>query len=98
MDSRNLALAVLTVTAAILFVGLVVVSTLSPQQAMAVGQMDRAGDYVVATGQLQDSTEVVYIADAAEGRLNVYVYDLNRRQLQMLDAFDLKSQLRGPRP
>jgi len=98
MDSRNLALAVLTVTAAILFVGLVVVSTLSPQQAMAVGQMDRAGDYVVATGQLQDSTEVVYVTDAAEERLNVYVYDITRRQLQVLDSFDLKTQLRGPRP
>lgn len=98
MDSRNLALAVLTVTASILFVGLVVVSTMSPQEAMALGQMDRAGDYVVATGQLQKSTEVVYIADAAAGRLNVYVYDLRRRQLQVLDTFDLKSQLRGPRP
>ena len=96
MDARNLTIAVLTLTAAILFVGLVLVNAF-PQSAMAYGQGDRAGDYVVATGQLQNSTELVYITDAAIGRLNVYLLDISKQyQLRLVDTFDLATRLRAP--
>lgn len=95
IDIRTLAIAVLTITATILLVGLVVINTLPTQQAFGYGQMDRAGDYVVATGQLQDSTELVYITDAAVGRMAVYMYDYSRKQLRLLDGFDLRRGLRG---
>ena len=98
MDTRNLTIAVLTLTAAILFVGLVLVNAF-PSSAMAYGQSDRAGDYVVATGQLQDSTELLYVTDAAIGRLNVYLLDIsNQHQLRLVDTFDLAARLRGPQP
>ena len=97
MDSKNLAIALLTVTAAILSVGLTLAIILAPSQTLAASQMDRSGDYVVATGQLQRTTEVVYITDAAIGRLNVYLYDRNRRQIDLLDGFDLTTQLRQRR-
>jgi len=97
MDSKNLAIALLTVTAAILSVGLTLAIILAPAQTLAASQMDRAGDYVVTTGQLQRSTEVVYITDAAMGRLNVYLYDRNRRQIDLLDGLDLTTRLRQTR-
>jgi hypothetical protein len=96
MDARNLTIAVLTVTAAVLTVGLLLVQMLGPQQALAYGQMDRAGDYVVATGQLQNNTEVVYITDGGLGRLNVYLFNRNTRQIDLLDRFDLTAQFQRP--
>ena len=91
-DTRNVTIAMLAITAAILFVGLILVS-LFPQQAHAVGQMDRGGDYVIATGQHQDSLEYLYVTDAAIGRLNVYALDKNKNQIDLIDTFDLAGRM-----
>jgi hypothetical protein len=98
MSAKNLTIAVLTITGGILLAALVLVHSLGPQPALALAQVDRAGDYLVATGQLQRSTEYVYIVDAAVGRLNVYALDFNRKQLQLIDTFDLRTQLGGRQP
>ena len=88
MDSKNFAIGILTVTAVVLFVGLVLVNQVP--QAQAIGQTASGGDYIVATGQLKNSTEAVYVLDAAAGRLMAYVLDSNSGRLVRLDGLDMQ--------
>jgi len=91
-DSRNLTIGVLTITATVLFVGLVLTTSGPDSQAMAYGQLDRGGDYVIFTGQFTQNSELVYIVDAAAKRLVAYSYETSNRQIRMWDAVDLSGQ------
>ncbi len=88
-DSRNLTIGVLTITATVLFVGLVLTTSGPDSQAVAYGQLDRGGDYVIFTGQFTQNTELVYIVDAAAKRLVAYSYETSNRQIRLWDAVDL---------
>lgn len=81
VDSRNLAIGVLSTTAVILFVGLVLLQT-RPTPAYASGMADRGGDYILITGELWDREELLYLIDAREQRLLTYKYDLNRKTIK----------------
>ena len=93
MDTRDFAIGVLTVTAVVLFVGLLLLCQVP--QAQAIGQTASGGDYIVATGQLATSTEIVYVLDAAAGRLLGYAYDVNTKRVEPVDGVDLE-QLKKP--
>jgi len=81
IDNRTLAIGVLSVTACIFFVGLVLV----PQPPVyAIGQLDRGGDYIMLTQQLSTTTEGVVVIDAAAKQMIVYQYDYNNRALDIL--------------
>ncbi|MGD8450702.1 MAG: hypothetical protein PVJ57_02690 [Phycisphaerae bacterium] len=95
IDARTFAIGVLSVTACIFFVGLLLVNSAPPAQ--AIGMSDRSGDYVVCTQQLTTSNEGVIVLDAAAKRMIVYSYDYNRRQLKPLAGFEL-SQLQTAAP
>lgn len=94
LDGKSLAIAALSVTACVLFVGFLLVTTLSTP-AYAIGMNDSAGDYKIATQQLTSSNEGIVVIDAAAKRLIVYSFDFNRKQLVPLSAFEL-SQLITP--
>ncbi|MFQ5410686.1 MAG: hypothetical protein ACE5EC_00245 [Phycisphaerae bacterium] len=85
-DNRNLVIAVLSITAVVLLVGILVSD---PDRALAIGQLDRGGDYIMLTGQFSDSSELLYITDAAARRLNVYGYNSTNRQFVLWDSIDL---------
>ena len=74
---------------AILFVGIVFVTMLGQNTALAIGQTDRGGDYIVVTGQFTQNSELVYVTDAAAKRLNSYAYDATQRQVILWDTQDL---------
>jgi len=86
MDSKNLAIGVLTVTATILFVGLVIVNSIG-------------GDYLVVTGQQRSERELLYVIDAGgrTERLAAYVFDRDRGQLVMASPPIDLNRLRPPR-
>lgn len=89
-DNRNLAIGILTMTAVFLLT-FAVLTTLGPQnQALAIGQSDRGGDYKMVTGQFTQNSEVVYLLDAAAKRLNIYSYDKTRRQFLLWESLDMK--------
>ncbi len=94
IDGRTFAIGVLSVTACMLFVGFLLVTTMSTP-ASAVGTSDRSGDYVVVTQQLSTTQEGVVLLDAAAKKMIVYGYDYSRKQLLPLSGFSL-DQLRGP--
>ena len=80
MDNKNFTIGVLSVTAVILLVGLVIVSA-RPQRAFAsAGPGIEAGDYVLATGQFIQKEHLLYVLDAVAQRLIVYRFDARSRQ------------------
>ena len=94
IDAKTFAIGVLSVTACILFVGFLLVTTLTTP-AHAIGMIDAGGDYKMLTQQLSTSTEGIVVIDAAAKRLVVYGYDYNRKQLLPLSGFRL-DQLQAP--
>ncbi len=85
IDAKTFAIGVLSVTAAVLLVGLILV-TAFPAPALAIGQNDRSGDYVMLTQQISSSIEGVIVIDAASKRLNMYGLDLGNKQLRLMQA------------
>ena len=95
IDGKTFAIGVLSITACILFVGFLLVST-QPTPAYGIGQNDRGGDYVILTQQLTSSLEGLVVVDAATKKLILYGFDYNQKSLRPLDGFDL-DRLRKPR-
>ena len=89
MDHKHFAIGVLSVTATILFVGLVLVSSMSSSPVYGNAQNGRGGDYIVATGQLDDSVELLYVLDSAVPALAIYHFDPNRGGLILDDRQSL---------
>lgn len=95
-NNQNLAIGVLTLTAVVLFVGTVLSTAGGRSEAMAFGQLDRGGDYILLTGQFTENQELLYVTDAAARRLNVYSYQPSTRQFVLWDSIDL-AQMSGGR-
>ena len=68
LDTQTFAIGVLSVTACILFVGLLLV-TLTPRPAYGTGQIDRAGDYIMFTSQISNTQEAICVIDSATQRM-----------------------------
>ncbi len=96
-DNQNLTIGILSITATVLFVGVVVVLMVGDKPAMAIGQTDRGGDYIMVTGQFTPNVEMVYLTDAAAKKLNAYSYDITQRQLILWDSQDLAKIFAGVR-
>ena len=94
IDGKALAIGVLSITACILFVGLLLI-TLQP--AYGIGQIDRGGDYIMLTQQLTNSQEGVIIIDAASRQMTLYVLNGSNRQLQILHRNIALDDLPGSR-
>ena len=100
-SNKNLTIGVLSVTAVILFVGLIVVHSLAGggQQAFAAaGAGVQSGDYMLVNGQFKVDRELFYLIDASSEQLVVYRYDEKTRQaFGPTQSIDLK-ELRGGVP
>lgn len=94
IDGKTLAIGVLSVTACVLFVGFLVLTTLSTP-AQGLGMNDRGGDYILLTQKLSSSQEGIIVADAAAKRIVLYGYDFSRKQLIPLSGYSL-DQLPSP--
>jgi len=86
LDGRTFAIGVLSITSCILFVGLLLVWQ---PPAQAVGMNDRAGDYILLTQQLSQTTEGVVVIDAAARRMIIYEFDYNDKVLNILNGAPL---------
>ncbi len=94
IDRHGLAIGVLSITATILLVGIAIVAAL-PKPALAVGQNDRGGDYIMVTSQFNTGTELLFVVDGATGRMAAYLYDFNFKQIRPWDAVDFAT-IMGP--
>ena len=90
MDSKNVIIAVLCITAIVFFCTLVLVHTSENSIAWA-DTVDRGGDYVLVTGAFSDANEALYVVDGFNDQLYVYQYDQNRNSIRLFDQKDLRT-------
>ena len=89
MDSKNFAIGVLSTTAIILLVGLLVIHS-RPETAMASGMTAKVGTYLLTVGMdPSGDQELLYVINAAKERMIVYRFEPNRGQIQLLQGIEL---------
>jgi len=89
LSGHDLALGVLSVTAVILLVAVFTVQALRPEPALAFAQNGRAGKYVVATSQLDDTAELLLVFNTEVGQMNVYGFNVQANQLELIQQLDI---------
>jgi hypothetical protein len=90
MNSKDLAIGILSTTAAILLVGLLVVHAL-PGPAYASGMGASGGDYVLTVGMdVTADQELLYLVDAPQEKMIVYRFDGGRGTIEIYQGIDLK--------
>lgn len=97
VDTRTLMMGVLSITACILFVGLMLI-VIQPRPAYGIGQLDRAGDYIMLTQQISNSQEVCIIIDTASRQMAMYMYNASNRQIQRLQNIPLSEMPSDKQP
>lgn len=95
VDSKTFAIGVLSVTACVLFVGFLL---LSSQPAQAVGQSDRSGDYKALTMQVTRSKEQLVVIDAAAKRAIAYDFNYGMKQLNIAAIIPFENLRKAPTP
>jgi hypothetical protein len=88
MDQKNFTIGILSVTAVVMLVGLLVIGT-RPQHASASGMVVTQGDYVLVVGKLSATEEMVYVIDSPMGRMITYSFDTARRQIVLVEPQNL---------
>ena len=104
MDSKNMIIAVLSVTAAMLLCTMVLVHNDWSGQDSSLAwadTLDRGGDYILATGSLRGSIDTrssapLYALDGANDKLTVYQYDRKDKRIILLDSLDLRDYFDRP--
>lgn len=81
LDGKSFAIGILSVTACVLLVGYLLLAA-QPAPVYATGQVDRGGDYILATQQLSNSQEGVIVIDAAARQMSLYILDMNQRRIR----------------
>ncbi len=89
MDNKNFAIGILSTTATILFVGLVVIHT-RPAAVLADGMTTRGGDYEMTVGAvIKRDEELVYIINTPRQRMIAYRFNANTNQIDVYQGVDL---------
>ena len=98
MDQKNFTIGLLSTTAAILLVGLALV-TARPQPALAAGMTATGGDYIMSVGTTpQTDEEYLYIINVPAQRMIVYRFDANKASVDIIQTIDLAQFRKGPTP
>ncbi|UCC29218.1 MAG: hypothetical protein JSU86_13560 [Phycisphaerales bacterium] len=97
VDSKDFVIGVLSTTAAILLVGILIINT-RPEQAWADGMTTSGGQYVLTVGGVgSPDEEHLYVLDARAERLVAYRFNGNRQQIEIAQGIELKDLRRAAR-
>jgi len=89
-DGRNLTIGVLSTTAVMLLVGLVIVQS-RPSPVRADGMTLVAGEYVLTVGGLnQVDEDFLYVIDNTASKMITYRFDGFRDRIDVVDGIDLE--------
>jgi len=89
MDRRDFAIGVLSTSAIILFVGVLIVGT-QPQGAQAGAMTTTNGEYVLTVGPLtMDNEELVFVLNAPTEKMVAYRFDNSKRNIEVVQGIDL---------
>ncbi len=95
VDSRDFAIGVLSITAMILLVGVILVS-LQPAPVRASGMTVSAGAYTLTVGQAASvDEEFLYVLDGPAEKMIAYRFNTTRQMIDVVQGIDL-SGLRAP--
>jgi len=98
MDSKNFAIGILSTTATILLVGIVLLYA-RPDEVRAGGMTTSGGRYIVTVGSVvQIDEELVYVLDTSMDRMVVYRFDGGRHQIEVVQGIDLAELHRSSPP
>ena len=86
-DPKNLTIAMLCVSAAVLATALLLLP--GADEARADTPV-AGGDYIMVTGSYSGLIDLLYIVDRSQQKLNAYVLDLNRGDLIVKSQVNLK--------
>ncbi len=92
-NSQNVTIALLCVSAAVL--GTITVLTWT-DRAEATGVAAAAGEYIMFTGEVSASIDMLYVVDLTQRKMNAYHWDTNNNVLTLNDQVDLAKAFRQP--
>lgn len=93
MKAETTAIRVLTVTAAMLLLAIIVLPRFATGASDSVVAV-KEGDYVVATHKVSSGGDALYIADTRLGAIGIFSYDPGPRQLVLRDVRDINDTFR----
>lgn len=97
-NARNFSIGILSTTAAILFVGLLLLQNQSPT-AYGEGMTTSSANYVLTVGRLsQGDEELLYLIDTASDKLIAYRFEATRKQIEIVQGIDLGELRRATTP
>ncbi len=86
-NPQNVTILLLTISAILLGSLLAGLSYTDPAQA---GMAQRRNEYIQVTGQYNSSTELLYMVDLTQQKMNVYFADEQKKTTTLLTQLDLK--------
>ena len=89
MDSKTFTIGVLSLTAVVLLVGLIVVSVM-PQPAVASSTSAEGGDYTITAGRVTRDAELLYVINNSAQILVAYGFDRRTGAAAPLDRKELR--------
>lgn len=90
MDQRNFAIGILSTTAVILLVGVLLVQS-RPRPALASGVTTSGGNYVMTVGSVSiDDEELLYLIDAPKQKLVIYRFDAGKKEIEVVQGISLE--------
>lgn len=91
LTGKDFTIGLLSVTALILLTSLILLHALAPTPALASGQGGAVGDYVVSTGRLDGTTEMLFVVDTATRQMNMYGFLPARGTIELVQQFDMRA-------
>ncbi|HNO79785.1 MAG TPA: hypothetical protein PKN33_17190 [Phycisphaerae bacterium] len=91
-NAKNISIGVLSITAVILFVGIILVSSPAAQPAYAGNVSSYGGDFTVTIGRVTRDAELIYLVDNTTERLIVYGLQRKTGKCAILDQSELSQR------
>ncbi len=91
-NAKNMAIGVLSITAVILLVGIIIVSSPAAKPAYAGNVSSYGGDFTVTIGRVTRDAELLYLVDNTTERLLVYGLQRKTGKTAILDKSELSQR------
>lgn len=90
MDSRNFAIGILSTTAAILLVGVLIIHS-RPAPVLASGVTETGGNYVLTVGTFTiNDEELLFVIDSSGMKMITYRFHTGKGQIEIVNAINLQ--------
>ena len=90
ISAKDFAIGVLSVTAVVLLATLLMINAFVPRQACAAPPAAGAGNFVVGTSQLEETSELLYILNSEQRLMNVYGFNVGTGQVDLIQQIDIE--------